>query len=73
MSLIEEALRDTLSPLLFGGEEVDVDFRKTLGHSVNHGGLGILEPQLSAESEYNNSKADIVELIGYLLGGTTLN
>ena len=41
---IEEALREKLSPLLFGGEDVNSDFRKILGHSVKHGGLGIPDP-----------------------------
>ena len=54
---IEEALREKVFPLLFGGEEINTDFRKILGHGVKHGGLGIPDPQLSAESAYNISKA----------------
>ena len=44
-------------PILFGGEEINADFRKIRGRSVNHGSLGIPDPQLSAESSYNTSKA----------------
>ena len=57
-ALIEEALREKFFPALFGGEEINADFRKILGHSVKHGGLGIPDPRLSAESAYNTSKAD---------------
>ena len=32
MGTIEEALRETFSPLLFWGEEIDANFRKILGH-----------------------------------------
>ena len=53
MSPIEEALREKVFPLLFGGEEINTDFRKILGHSVKHGGLGIPDPRQSAESAYN--------------------
>ena len=56
-----------------GGEEINTDFRKILGHSVKHGGLGILDPQLSAESAYHTSKAARVELVDSLLGGSALN
>ena len=73
MGLIEEALREKFSPLLFGGEEITADFQKILGHSVKHGGLGITEPQLSAECAYNTSKADSRELVESLLGGSILN
>ena len=38
---IEEAIREKLDPLLFGGEDIDADFRKVLGHSVEHGGQSI--------------------------------
>ena len=57
MGHIEEALREKFSPAPFGREEINADFRKILGHSVKHGGLGILDPRLSAESAYNTSKA----------------
>ena len=40
---IEEALREKLFPLLFRGEDINANFRKILVHSVNHGGLGILD------------------------------
>ena len=46
MGPIKEALREKCS--LFGGEEIEADFRKILGHGVKHGGLGIPDPQLSA-------------------------
>ena len=41
MGTIEEALRDKCFPSLFGGEEINANFRQILGHSVNHGSLGI--------------------------------
>ena len=66
MSPIEEALRETFFPALFGGEEIDTDFSKILGHSVNRGGLFILGSWLSAESAYNTSKAASGELLGSL-------
>ena len=50
MDPIEEALREKFSPALFGGEEINTNFRKILGHIVNHGSLGILDPQFPAES-----------------------
>ena len=60
MDTIEEVLREKLFPALFGGEEI-------LGHSVKHGSLGILDPQLLAESAYNTSKAASGELVDSLL------
>ena len=57
MGPIEEALREKFFPALFGGEEINANFRKILGHSVKHRGLGITDPQLSADSAYNTSKA----------------
>ena len=62
MGPIEEALKEKFFPMLFGGEEINADFRQILGHSVKHCG--------SAESAYNTYKADIRELVGYLLGGS---
>ena len=50
MGPIEEALRDKFFPALLGREENNADFRKILGHSVKHDGLGIPDPRLSAES-----------------------
>ena len=41
---IEEALRDKFFRALFGGEEINADFWKILGHSVKHGVLVILDP-----------------------------
>ena len=57
MGPIEEALRGKFFPLLFRGEEIHANFRKILGHSVKHEGLGIPDPRLSSESAYNTSKA----------------
>ena len=57
----------------FGGEEIDADFRKILGHSVKYGGLGIPDPWLSAESADITSKAASRELVDSLLGGSVLN
>ena len=42
---IEESIREKFFPALFGGEEINANFRKILGHSVKHGGLGIPDPQ----------------------------
>ena len=70
---IEEALREKFFPTLFGGEEINADFWKILGHSVKHGGLGIPYSQLSAESSYNTSNAANRELVESLLGVTVLN
>ena len=73
MDPIEEALREKFFPALFGGEEINADFRKILGHSVNHGGLCIPYPRLSEDSAYNTSKADSRELVNSLLRGSALN
>ena len=73
MGPIEEDLREKFFPAIFGGEEINANFRKILGHSVKHGGLGIPDPWLSAESEYNTSKAASGELVDSLLGGSALN
>ena len=70
---IEEALREKCSPSLFGGEEIDADFRKILGRGVKHGGLGIPDLRLSSDSTYNNSKAASRGLVDSLLGGSVLN
>ena len=55
------------------GEEINADFHKIPRHSFKHGGLGIPDRQVSAESVYNTSKSDSGELIDSLLGGTALN
>ena len=55
---IEEALREKCFPTLFGREEINTNFWQILGHSVKHSGLGIPDPQFSADSAYNTSKAD---------------
>ena len=70
---IEEALRETLFPKLFRGEEIDADFKTILGHSVKCGLLGIPDPQLSTEIVYNTSNAASGKLVGYILVGTALN
>ena len=70
MGTIEEALNEKVFPSLFGGEEINADFRKILGHGVKHGGLGIPDPWKSVESAYNNSKAASRELVDSLLGGS---
>ena len=51
-----EAIREKLSPALFGGEEINPDFRKSLGHSIKHGGFGITDPRLLEESAYNTPR-----------------
>ena len=73
MGSIEEALRDKFFPTLFGGEEINANFRKILGHSVKNSSLGLPDPQFSAESAYNTSKADSGEMVDYLLGGSSFN
>ena len=52
MGPIEEALIEKSPSSLFRGEEINVDFRKILGHSAKHDKLGIPYPRLSAESAY---------------------
>ena len=47
---IEETLKEKFFSALFGGEEINAKFRKILGHSVKHDGLGILDPRMSVES-----------------------
>ena len=73
MGPIEEALREKIFPALFGGDEINADFRKILGHSDKHGGLGIPDPRLSEESSYNAYKEASGELVDSLLGGSALN
>ena len=73
MGPIEEALGEKFPSSLFRGEEITADFRKILGHSVKHGGLGIPDPRLSAESAYNTSKAASRELVDSFLGGSVLD
>ena len=50
MGPIEEDLREKLFLAIFWGEDINADFWKILGHSVNYGGLGIPDPRLSVES-----------------------
>ena len=73
MSTIEEAIREKFFPALFGGEEINPNFWKILGRSLNNGGFGIPDPQFPADIAYNTSKADSGELVDYILGGSTLN
>ena len=73
MGLIEETLREKFFPSLFGEEEITSDFRQILGDIVKHGGLGILDPRLSAESAYNTSKAARRELVDSLIRSSVLN
>ena len=73
MGPIKETLRDKLFPALFGGEDINADFRKILVHNVKHSGLGIPDPQQSAECAYNTSKAASRDLVDSLLGGSVIN
>ena len=73
MGPIEEALREKFFPTLFGWEEINTNVCKILGHSIKHGGLGIPDHRLSAESAYNTSKVTSRELVDSLLGGSVLN
>ena len=61
-------VRETLLPALFMGGEIDSNFRKILGRSVKHGGLGIPDPRSLAKSAYNTSKASSGGMLGSLLG-----
>ena len=70
---IEVALKEKNFKALFGGEDINATFRKSLGHSVKRGGLGITDPRLSAESAYNIYKVANGELVDSLLGGSTFN
>ena len=70
---IEEYLLETFFSAIFRGDEVEADFHKILVHSVKRGGLGIPDPQFSAESAYNTSKAACGEIVGSFLGVTSLD
>ena len=72
MGYIEESLRKKFFPVLFRGEEINAYTRKILGRTVKQGVLGIPNPHLSTDSAYNTSKAASGEMVGSLLGGTTL-
>ena len=67
------ALREKIFPAPFRGDDINTNFRKILGRSVRNGGLGIPDPQFSAKSAYNTSKAASRELIDSLLGRSALN
>ena len=73
MGPIKEALREKFFPALFGGNEINSDFQKILGHSVKHGVSVITDPRLLLESEYNTSKAASGELVDSFIGGSSLN
>ena len=49
MGTIKEALREISFPAAFGGEDIDSNFRKILGHKIQRGGLGILKLLMSVE------------------------
>ena len=70
---IEDSQGDKFFPALFGGEEINADFCKILGHSVKHGRLCILDTRLSVESAYIISKAASWGLVDSLLEVTALN
>ena len=44
MGPIEDALRETFFPALFGGKDISVNLREILGHSVKCEGLVIPYP-----------------------------
>ena len=69
----EEVLREKFFPELFGGEDINANFRKIRGDSVKHVCLGIPDLRLSAGSAYNTSKAASGELVDSLLGVTAIN
>ena len=73
MSTIEDALREALFPAIFIGDYVITKLREILCLSINRVGLGIPDPQLSAECAYNTSKESSDLLVLSLLGGTNLN
>ena len=73
MGPVEEAVRETSFPAILWRGRRHADFRKILGHSVNHGVLGIPDTWSSAESAYNTSKASSKEMLVSLLGITALN
>ena len=73
MCSIEEALREKFFPTLLGEQEINANFRKILGHTVKHGGLGILHPWLSEDSAHNTPKVASRELVYSIFGGSVLN
>ena len=73
IGVIEDSIREAFFPALFRGEEVSVDLREILVHSVKHGGLGVPDPWLTVECAYKTSKAASKVLVGSLLGSTDLN
>ena len=74
MGPIEDSLIEAFLPAFFGGGGgVSADLREIIGRCVKLRGLGIPDPGLSVEREYNTSKAPSEVLVGTLLGGTDLN
>ena len=73
MGTIEDARREVFFPALFRGEEVSANLRAILGNILKRGGLGIPEPQISAERAHNTSEAAIEVLVVSLLRGTDIN
>ena len=73
MGPIEDSLRESFFPQLFGVEEISAGLREILGHSVKPGGLGIPDHRLLVECVYNTSKAASEVVVGSLLGGNDLN
>ena len=73
MGSIDDDIRVELLPELYEGEEVRSDLREILGHSVKCRGLGIQDPQMSAERVYNTSKSASEILLVSLLGSTDFN
>ena len=73
MGPTEDSPREALFSAIFGGEEVSANLREILVNIVKRRGLGIPEPQISAQHDYRNSKAYSEVLVGSLLGGTNPN
>ena len=65
---IEGSLREKLFPVLIWGEEIDTNFRKIIGPSIKHGGLGIPDPWLSADSVYAGHDNSLIEGMDVTLG-----
>ena len=57
MDLIEGSLRETLFPALWGGgDEVDVNYQKILGHRFKCSGVDIQNHRMSEEHANSTSK-----------------
>ena len=64
MVLIKEAPRETFFHALLGGDEIDENFQKILGHSVNNRGLYIMDPWWTEDHAYITPKGNYGELVG---------